>query len=176
VLGGFQIFAGALLGGLWLIFIGMFLRGMADASYQSLVVKRALENLKVRRVMSSDPVTVEPEMPVRELIDEYFLRTGHRGFPVVEDGEVFGIVTLAEAKAVPEDQRTSTQVRDVMKPAEAGLRIAPDAALQDALRQMQESDADRLVVMEGSQLVGILSRTGVARFLELQELLSPEEE
>ncbi|MGH7793639.1 MAG: hypothetical protein ACREQ2_01845 [Candidatus Binatia bacterium] len=48
ILGGLQIFSGALIGGLWLIFIGMFLRGMAEAGYQELVLKKSLEGTRVR--------------------------------------------------------------------------------------------------------------------------------
>lgn len=49
-LGALQIFAGALIGGLWLIFIGMFLRGVAQAGLQDLVIRRSLEGMRVRDV------------------------------------------------------------------------------------------------------------------------------
>ncbi|MHA7839580.1 MAG: site-2 protease family protein, partial [bacterium] len=38
ILGGLEIFAGALVGGIWLILIGLFLRGTAEAGYQNLVI------------------------------------------------------------------------------------------------------------------------------------------
>lgn len=41
-IGGLQIFSGALIGGLWLIFIGMFLRGMAGSGYQDLLLRKSV--------------------------------------------------------------------------------------------------------------------------------------
>lgn len=51
ILGGLEIFAGALLGGLWFIFIGMFLRGMAEGGYQGLILKQSLEAVEAREIM-----------------------------------------------------------------------------------------------------------------------------
>lgn len=42
MLGVWRAFAGELLGGLWLVVIGLFLRQTSTASYQQLVVQRAL--------------------------------------------------------------------------------------------------------------------------------------
>jgi Zn-dependent protease len=53
LLGGLQIFAGALVGGLWLIFIGMFLRGAAQASYHGVVVDQALSGATAGELMMS---------------------------------------------------------------------------------------------------------------------------
>lgn len=55
-LGLVEILGGALIGGLWLIFIGMFLRGAARAGYHGVVVERALGGATVRDLMVSDPL------------------------------------------------------------------------------------------------------------------------
>ena len=49
ILGGLQIFAGGLIGGVWLIFIGMFLRGMAEGSYLELTLRYGSAGLVARR-------------------------------------------------------------------------------------------------------------------------------
>src|SRR5581483_5450993 len=46
-LGAFEIFAGSLIGGLWLIFIGLFLRSAALASYHHLFVDQMLGRLRL---------------------------------------------------------------------------------------------------------------------------------
>jgi Zn-dependent protease len=46
VLGAIQIFTGMLIGGIWLIFIGMFLRGVAEGGYQEVLMRQSLEDAK----------------------------------------------------------------------------------------------------------------------------------
>ena len=46
-LGELEIFAGSLIGGLWLIFIALFLKSAASSSYQSLVMEQVLGSNRV---------------------------------------------------------------------------------------------------------------------------------
>jgi Zn-dependent protease/CBS domain-containing protein len=171
VLGALQIFGGNLIGGIWLILIGLFLRGMAQASYQAVVLRQALGDVEVGDVMIHDPVTVTPDTPIRSLIDDYFLTFGYRGFPVVEDGQVRGVVSIADVKDVPAERRDETRVAETMRRLEPALRIDPRAALSDALRQMAREGTGRLVVMRDGALVGMITKTGLSRFVELHEIL-----
>jgi Zn-dependent protease len=70
IFGGLEIFAGSLIGGLWLIFIGTFLRGIAEASYHNVLLKQSLEGTRVEQVMTRDIVSVPPELPVSALISD----------------------------------------------------------------------------------------------------------
>ncbi len=45
--------------------------------------------------MAKDPVTVDPDMRVRDALD-LLLERGFRHLPVVEDGEVVGVVSLRD--------------------------------------------------------------------------------
>lgn len=171
LLGAVEIFAGALIGGLWLIFIGMFLRGMAQAGYQNLVIRQAISDVSVEDVMIRDPVTVPPETSVRRLIDEYFLGYGYRGFPVVDDGKVLGVISIDAARAVPPGERDSTRVRDCMEPVDDARRIEAGASLAEALRKMSGSNVGRLLALRGDRLQGMVTKTGLARFIELRQVL-----
>lgn len=59
-LGGVSIVFGNLIGGIWWILIGGFLRAAAGASYINLKVEAALEGLAVERFMTADVQTVPP--------------------------------------------------------------------------------------------------------------------
>jgi Zn-dependent protease len=111
ILGGVQIFSGALIGGLWLIFIGMFLRGMAEAGYQELVLTKSLEGTRVQDVMIRDVVTAPFDLPLRQLIADYFLRYGYRGFPVTADGKVSGVISLANVKDLSSQEQAEKKSR-----------------------------------------------------------------
>ncbi|MEN8160354.1 MAG: site-2 protease family protein, partial [Myxococcota bacterium] len=80
ILGGLQIFAGALVGGIWLVLIGLFARGLAESSYQSLILRQLLGQVAVEDVMVRDPVCVPPDLTLARLVDEYVLGHGFRGF------------------------------------------------------------------------------------------------
>lgn len=170
-LGAVEIFAGALLGGVWLIFIGMFLRGMADAGFQQLMVRRALGDVSVREVMIEEPVSVGPDTTIQELIEEGFLRHGYRGFPVVESGKVRGVISIDDVKGLPEEERRSGRVADHMQHLSEALEISPDASLAGAVAQMGRQSAPRLLVIRDGRLLGMLTKTGLSRFIELRRIL-----
>lgn len=173
-LGALQILlAGALVGGLWLVFIGMFLRGMAEAGYQSLVLRQALEEVTVADVTTRNPVTVSPDLSIRELVDDYLLAHGYRAFPVVEGGKVRGLISVAELRGLPADRRATTTVRELMVPVTEDLRVEPDLALTEALKtKIPKAPGGRLLVMRGEHLVGMLTKTGLAHFVEIRHALA----
>ncbi len=170
-LGALQLFAGSLVGGLWLIFIGMFLRGMASAGYQEMVLRTSLENVDVADVMARQPVTVPPDLGLRALVDRHMLVDGHRGYPVVERDRVLGVIGLEALRGLSPGELEARSVRDAMRPLDASLRIEPEVSLLDALRRLDDEKSSRLLVMEGDRLVGVLTRSGVLRHLEIQQIL-----
>lgn len=168
-LGALELFTGALLGGLWLIFIGMFLRGMAQAGYAQLAVRLAIEGVDVEDVMVHDPVTVPPDLTLRDLVENHFLRHAVRGYPVVRNGQVEGIVSIEHLRDIPTEELDQRRVEDVMHRLDDAIRIAPRASLADALRQMSTGGEPRLLVMRDGRLLGMLTRSGVQRLLEIRE-------
>ena len=175
-LGLVEILGGALIGGLWLIFIGMFLRGAARAGYHGVVVEQALGGATVRDLMVSDPVIVPGDRTVSQAIEEHFLRHGFGGFPVGEPGQIEGLVSLAQIKRCPADQRAHRQVREVMRPADAAVTIAATASVSDALRQMVTADSARLLVTDGGRVIGLITLSGLTRFIQLKTELEEEEQ
>ena len=174
LLGALQLFRGALLGGVWIIFIGIFLRGMAQASYRNFVLRQMLEEMTISTVMIRDVVTVDADMSVAALIDDYFLGRGYRGFPVVEDGTTVGIVSLTDARRVPSAERSRVCVRDCMAPLEPGRYIDPDATLTEALERMAEQNLERLLVVRGGALMGMITLSGLSRVVEMRSVLEEQ--
>jgi Zn-dependent protease/predicted transcriptional regulator len=171
VLGALQIFAGMLIGGIWLIFIGMFLRGVAEGGYQEVVMRQSLEDVEVREVMIEDVVSVQPDLIIRELITEYFLKYGFKGFPVMDNGKVIGVISLAEVKNIDYNQESTTRVADIMQPYNENIIISPNISLVIAMRKMVTENTARLLVMENNQLLGMITKTGLLRFLEIRNIL-----
>ncbi len=170
--GALEIFGGALVGGIWLIFIGLFLRSAASSGYQSMIVEQALSGTHVREIMVRDPIVLGPDETVAGAIENYFLRYGFGGFPVAADGKVLGVVTLAQVRECPASERATKRIGQVMRPADGTIEIAPGAGVIDAIRQMVSADIGRLLVVDQGALVGLITRTGVTRYVHAKTLLS----
>lgn len=174
-LGALEIFAGALIGGLWLIFIGLFLRSAASASYQSVVVEQALSEARVSDIMVREPVSLSPDLSIADAVEEYFLRYGYGGFPVVANGQVLGILSLSSVRHCPAGDRSQKKVRDIMRPRDAAIEISRSATVSEAMRRIIESETGRLLVMDGESLAGLITRTGITRFIHFRTLLAAPE-
>ncbi len=171
LLGGLQIFAGALVNGLWLLFIGMFLRSMSVQGYEELVIRKALESVPLTEVMVREVVQVPPDLPVSQLVHDYILRFGYRGFPVAAEGRILGVVSLNQVRQIPREQYEQVAVQEVMEPLGESLIISPDATLAEALGRMLRGGEERLLVMEGGRLRGLITKTGLLRFVQLKQVL-----
>jgi Zn-dependent protease len=103
-LGMLNILTGNFIGGIWWFLIGLFLRGAAAASYYQLMTRRALEGEPVRRFMARQPITVPPDITVRQFVDDYVYTYYHDLFPVTENDRLLGCVTTHQVKEVPREQ------------------------------------------------------------------------
>ena len=166
--GAVSLFVGAGFQGIWMALIGFFLLQGAQASYTQVVLKEALAGIAVRDIMVQKVMTVAPNLSVRELIQDYFLTYGYGGFPVVENGQVLGLVSLGDVKKVSPTDYDRLTVREVMTPLSERLTIAPEDDVSVAFQRMAEEELGRLVVMERGRMFGLVTKTGLSRFLQMK--------
>jgi len=114
--------------------------------------------------MSTQVQTVSAEMNLEEL-KELMFREKHRGYPVMSDGTLQGIVTISDLQNVPEAERRETHVGSVM--ARKLYQISPQEEASTAMKMMNELQIRRLPVIDEGQLVGIVSREDLVRAIEL---------
>jgi len=168
--GALRILTGGALDGLWLIFIGLFLRSAADASYTQSALREALGRLPVRQVMSPRVVTVSPGATVADLVDTFWAHHVS-SFPVVDDGgPVRGIASLQKVHQVPREAWPTTRIRDVMRPLGDDLVVGPEASAFDALQKAAANGLGRLAVLDAGRLVGYLSLKDLTHVLALEGL------
>jgi Zn-dependent protease/CBS domain-containing protein len=170
-LGAILVFRGALLGGIWLIFIGMFLRGAAASGYEQMSLTRALQSVTVGEVMIEAPLTVPADLPLSDLVSRYFLRYGYRGFPVEEGGKAVGLISVGDLTRVSEAELGGRKVGDAMHPLDASRVISKEAPLLEALERMSRPEVGRLVILEGDRISGMVTKTGLLRLLEIRQIL-----
>src|SRR6266511_691654 len=167
-LGAVSLFAGAGFQGVWMAVIGFFLLQGAEASYTQVVLKEALAGIAVRDIMVKDVATVPPTLSVTDLIHHHFLVHGYGGFPVVENGRVLGIVSLSDVKRVAPAAHSRVSVREVMRPLDDRLTIAPEEDVSVALQRMAEEGLGRLIVMERGRMRGLVTKTGLSRVIQMK--------
>lgn len=129
---------------------------------------------RVRDAMVPDPLTLEADASARAA-GVALTRPEVRAVLVCDQGRLVGVITrktlVREVVAPGRDPRTTT-LREIAEAPNA--TIDPEMPLADAFAFLEEGDFERVPVVEGGRLVGVLSRSSVRR--RLAEDASPPAE
>ncbi|MBI5585091.1 MAG: site-2 protease family protein [Deltaproteobacteria bacterium] len=168
IFGIFSLF-GRMPGGLWLMLIGWFLYTAAQASYQQATLQQSLAGVKVKDIITRDLVTLPATMSLEEAVSEYFLKHGFGGFPVMTNGRFLGFITLKEIKNIRREEWGSVTVSELaVLPGEKGEVTLEDEAMK-SLELMIKEDKGRIAVLDRGAFVGMITRNGIARFLQIKK-------
>lgn len=160
------VMLGALVSGLWLVFIGWFLAGAARSSYEQLVVRQALAGVPVERVMTTDVPPIDANMSVRQFVDEQLLRHDYACYPVVRGEEVLGVVGAEEVRKVHSNMWDFTPVGDIVHQINGEYEITPGDDVWNAMGRLASDDVCRLLVIEDGHLRGTVGRESIYRLLQ----------
>jgi len=174
ILGVVNLFSGNIIGGLWWLLIGLFLKNAAGASYLQVMTKRYIEGEPVSHFMTADPVAVTPDLTIKELVEDYIYHHHHEFFPVVDNDRLIGGISTREVKAVSRQEWERRTVREIMTPPTSENTIDANTDTLAALKLMNTTGKSRLMVAEGSHLVGIMTLKDLLKFLTLKMELEDE--
>lgn len=124
-----------------------------------------LRQIAVSHVMTNDFPTVLPTLKVSELLTR-LRRTGHHGFPVVNEQKEFqGVVTLTDVEnAMVKGNPEGLTVDDIM--SRSVIVAYPDQSLHDVLVKLGARDVGRIPVVDKDNpkhLLGVLRRHDIVR-------------
>jgi IMP dehydrogenase len=128
--------------------------------------KQAAEVAKVKRFEAGvlrDPITVSPDMRVREAIE---LQRANRisGLPVVEGKRVVGIVTNRDLRF---EERLDARVAQIMTPREKLITVREGASLEEAKALMHKHRLERVLVVNGEfELRGLITVKDITKATE----------
>lgn len=170
ILGGILIvflhpFGLSWLSGLWIAFIGWFLQGAASTSYRQMQWREALHGLTASQMMTTDYLTVPPDITVKELVQEYVMPKGHHLFLVTEDEKLKGILTLQNIKSVPRQKWDTTRLEKIMVPASRLKVASPEQDGLSVAEEMDENEINQMPVASKGRLIGLVTRDNLMRFL-----------
>jgi CBS domain-containing protein len=78
------------------------------------------------------------------------------------------VVTVRDVQALPTEFWPWRRVREIMRPASPAFCIPPDWPVVQAMERMVQSGWDRLVVMENGAIVGLITRSAIAQYMQLR--------
>jgi Zn-dependent protease/predicted transcriptional regulator len=159
------LLGGNLAGGIWFAFIGWFLVQAARSSYEDLQLREMLRGVEAEDVMAGNLLRIPPELSLQDAVDDYFMRYDHGAFPVDEQGQTIGLLTLRGVRRVPREQWPIRRVRDVMVPLGDQVVVAPDARMDGVLGKLQDGEAGRVLVVQRGEVVGIITPSDLSRWL-----------
>lgn len=166
--GGVSMLLGSFAQGLWLILIGWFLSSAARASYQSLVVRRTLEDVPVTRIMRRRLERVPPDRTLDAIVAES-TASDQAVFPVEADGKLAGLVTPSDVRKVRPGMWPVTTASEVMTPVARVVTLPPTATADQAMQELARLDVDCIPVVEDGRVLGIVRRSDIVRWLALQQ-------
>ncbi len=164
---------GVYLTGVWLIFIGWFLNGAAAANRRQFSRDEALRDIPVTSLMRANPAIVRPDETMDRVVLTMLLRDGVRSVPVVQDGHAIGVITIGDARNVPQSAWPETTVGQAIASSSL-ITVGPDESILQAFDLFDEHTARQLLVMRGDELLGVLNHEDLVRFLELSRELGVE--
>jgi len=152
--------------GAWLAFLGWFLLNAATAEARYVLTQQALNGVRVRDVMTREPVVVGPDVTLSEFMDNIMFSKRHTTYPVVADGRPVGLLPFRCVANVPRNEWDTRRVRDCQLGLDEVPVLREDEEAVDALAELSTSRGGHGLVVSNSHLAGIVSTSDLARALE----------
>ncbi|QLE51900.1 CBS domain-containing protein [Nostoc sp. C057] len=135
---------------------------------KQLPMEGALTKLTAKDVMQERVETLDAEMSLEEAMQS-FARSHHRGFPVVEDSKLVGIVTQSDLLKIRESAKHTLRdrnladifLKEIMTPVP--MTVTPTHTLANVLYLLDRYQISRLPVVNGRKLIGIITRADIIR-------------
>jgi Zn-dependent protease/CBS domain-containing protein len=176
-LGLVEFLAGALVGGVWLAFIGWFIFAASREEEAQVVTRQAIADVRVADVMTADPHTAPADITIEDFIQRYLLGDRHSAYPVADrDGSIIGLITLAQLRGIPPSQRAAILVREAAIPLPRVPTAAPDEPLTALLERLGSDGGNRALVVDADGLAGMVTARDLSRLIEVYRLASPRTE
>jgi Zn-dependent protease/predicted transcriptional regulator len=154
--------------GMWTGIMGLFLHAACGYNVRQTEQRSLLGIEKVSRFMHSQIVTITPDLGINELIDQYLYKHYQKAFPVIENGQLAGIVTLQALLSLDRSKWQWRHVRSVMERPGEENTVAFDASAYEAFDTMQKFGKELLMVTdENNRFMGVIHFRDVAAFLSI---------
>ena len=164
--GALLLLFNGLISGLWFILIGWFLLSQAKVGYEQVITRNVLGHVHVDAATTHDFHAVSPEMDLDAFVSDYVLAFHERSYPVMQDGNLEGLVALVDLKKYPRAEWHSRTVSDAMTPRDRLHVVSPSDSLSTVAELLAHGDVHQLPVVSDGQFVGFVTRADIIRLIQ----------
>jgi len=168
LLGVVAALSGNVVGGLWWILIGFFLRSAALGELQTLQARHVLAGVTIRDFITPQPVTVPADISLDTLVNDHVYHSGHEMYPVSDGNAIVGSIGVEAIRKVPRERWGTTRVDEIMQAQSADNTIPVGMEVTDALDHMNRTGRSRLLVTDDDRFAGIVTLKDLLRPLSLR--------
>lgn len=165
--GAFILFRGEYGGG-WLLLMAWFLWRAAGEAYHSLLARELLKQVTVGELMRAPLQRVSEALSLRELAESFASWLRPPALAIDLNGNAVGIVGMEQVKQVERAKWESTRVRQAMLPLGVDVGVTSNDTALHALKLLTEREREEVAVIQNGQVVGIIGREELARYLQAQ--------
>lgn len=155
--------------GLWLALIGFFLNAAAGMSEEQSKIRTELSHITVSELMTKDVRQVPSDTTVEAVINNYFLKEKHAGYPVMQDDKLLGMIYLNNIAGQVSLKKDAPVLSFITKLAKNQI-VKPHTSAVEALKIMGQYQLPSLPVVDDEKLAGIISQTDLNYFLTLKSV------
>jgi Zn-dependent protease len=152
----------------FLMFIALFVWIGAAQEASMVQLKSSLAGIPVERAMLTEFHALPPADTLADAV-ELTLHGSQQDFPVVQTGQVVGILTQGDLVAALQKNGPTSLVAEAMK--RDFLSVEPGEMLETAFARLQEGHASTVPVLRRGLLVGLLTMTNLGEFLLFQSAI-----
>ena len=151
-----------------LLFIALFVYVGAQQESQQAVYRAFTEGTPVRQAMVTRFTTLSVDETLDDAVDELLAGTDH-DFPVVRDDQIVGILRRKQLIQALSSHDRDTSVAEVAD--QNVFTTEPGAPLDEVFQRMNELSCSTVPVVEGGQLVGLLTLENVGELIMVSSAL-----
>lgn len=163
--GVFFFIAGPYYYGIWPLILAFFIYSLAQSGYQQTLLRIAASDTRVRDIMYTNVPLIDADTPLTIMRHNYFAAYSLPAFPVVDGGRMTGLVSRDDLYQVSASEWDVLNAGRISRPLSDSQIVDPDMTLDKVLRRVLRGDEFMLVV-EGQNVLGLLTREELMRYLE----------
>jgi Zn-dependent protease/CBS domain-containing protein len=168
--GVLELFFGAVVNGIWIVFIGWFLLSAGASEEAGSSVRTLLRSVPVSAAMTSPVVTLPDWVTVQQFLESVAPNHSFTTYPIHEpSGKLTGVVRLSDLVRLPAAERATKHLIEVARPIADVPVTSPREDLAALIQRIGSGIEQRVLVFDAGTLVGILSPADVARILTARQ-------
>ncbi|MCL4232163.1 MAG: site-2 protease family protein [Dehalococcoidia bacterium] len=145
-------------GGVWFIFIGLFLEGAARQSLFYARLAETLDRYRAGDLMVPNPPVVDGQMSIGALARGALDLNPRLCYFIEDEGRLAGLLGAHQMHEVPEALWDMTPAVSAMVPSARLRATSPGQPIADVLGEMENAGLLHMPVVDDGRVVGVISR------------------